>query len=683
MDAGKCNAPCNPDHASCLLTTCCGSRDGQLFTVSFTGRQNILLQVLRQLAFDYRTSAPTFRRRIEGSFVDSSALQVVNSNTEHSTLVAGRPCWGSTTNAASNAWFQDACYSLHWASRVNYADAERQCQEENHDARVAVPASAEENQFVTRLQCGCQGWLGIDTAAIGSPDADHQPQHYQNWTASTAVSQAGPCAQLRADGAWVKRPCTQHEGLLTDDADDENGGDYVAGAAKTHQGGNCFVCKRSRRRGDDKTVTLAASSASPSDTWRLECVADGDHPNELMVRMRHDPTGNYLACNSDDGGLHVVGPSEVGTATFVAVVSEEDGSFTLRQQSHYVALLDNNNLACLDAGKEEEQRHFGATASPSAAVFKPTCMLRILAARFLRLSIVTLSNDLGHRGRRECSVAVYDTTPSTASFRCRPAPLPAGSGPTAGDELWLEQQALLVSDQSRCLQPRTPLPFGRLRCINEHPRQSAVCTLAYGQGFTVARALTIDWNYIIFDTITVRANIQAALQNRFRYQGFAGTGDEDGNESELTWAATKEWANDFTVVFNNINEIAVVYAYVETRNWQMTLLALPLTTHTVQFWLEVVMLRYRWRALFQARGSFRVMYFEQPIGAQHDVGDVSNYDDIFFYIFGRYDFPVDASLIITLDNMEERKWPVALPTTSVVEEGAGVRQRGRPTGFPR
>jgi hypothetical protein len=115
----------------------------------------------------------------------------------------------------------------------------------------------------------------------------------------------------------------------------------------------------------------------------------------------------------------------------------------------------------------------------------------------------------------------------------------------------------------------------------------------------------------------------------------------------------------------------------------MTLLALPLTIHTVQFWLEVVMLRYRWRALFQARGSFCVMYFDQPIGAQHDVGDVSNYDDIFFYIFGRYDFPVEASLITTLDNLEERSWPVALPTTSVVEEGAGVRQRGRPTGFPR
>lgn len=682
MDVGKCNAPCNPDHASCLLTTCCGSRDGKLFTVSFTGRQNILLQVLRQLAFDYRTSAPTFRRKIERSFVDSSALEVVNSNTQHSLLVTGRHCSGNTTNA-SNAWFHDACYSLHWASRVNYADAERQCQQENHEARVVVPVSAEENQFVAQFQCGCQGWLGIDTTSIDNSNVGQQPQHFQNWTATASVSETGPCGQLRADGAWVKRPCIQYDGLLTDNANNDNGDGYVGDTVKTPHSSHCFVCKWSRRQGEDRAVTLAATSTAPSDTWRLERVAEGTHPNEILTRVLHDPTGKYLACNPDDGGLHVVGPDEGETATFIAVVNEGDGSYTLRTHSLYVALLNNNNLACLDARKEEGGGYLSATASPSAALFKPTCMLRVLADQFLRLSIVALSNDLHYRGRRECSVGVYDTTPYTDSFRCQPAPQPAGREPTADDELWLEQQALLVYDQSRWLKPRTPLPFGRLRCINEHPRQSTICTLAYGQGFTVARALTIEWNYIIFDTITVRANSQAALQTKFRYRSFAGASDEDGNESEVTLAASKECANDLTIAFNNFYELATVYAYVETRNWQMTLVALPMTAHTVQLWLEVVMLRYRWRALFQARGSFRVMYFGQPIGAQHDIGDVSNYDDIFFYIFGRYDFPEEASLITTLDNQEERSWSVPLPTSSVVEEGSGMRQRGQPIGFPR
>lgn len=667
---GKCNAPCNPDHVSCLLMTCCGSRDGQLFTVSFTGRQNILLQVLRQLSFDYRTSAPTFRRKIERSFVDSSALEVVNSNTQHSLLVTGRPCSLNSTNA-SNAWFQDACYSLYWASRLNYADAERKCQQENHDSRVVVPVSAEENQFVARLQCGCQGWLGIDTMLIDNSNVGPQLLHYQNWTASASVSEVGPCGQLRADGAWVKRPCIQNDGLLADNADDNKDDDYVEGSVKTPHSSNCFVCKRIRRQGEDRAVTLAAASTELSDAWRLERVMEGTRPNVIFMHVRHDSTGNYLACNPDDGGLHIVRADEGEAATFVAVINERDGSFTLEEHSLYVALLDDNSLACLDAKKEGKRGYSSASETPNAAVFKPTCMLRVLAAHFLRLSIVTLSNDLHYRGRRECSVAVFDTTPSTPSLRCQSAPQFAGGESTADDELWLEQQALLVYDESRWLQPRTPLPFGRLKCINEHPRQSTICTLAYGQGFTVARALTIDWNNIIFDSITVRANSQAALQTKFRYRGFTGASDEDNNESEDLSAASKEWANDFTTVFNNFYELAMVYAYVGTRNWQMTLLALPLTTHIVQFWLEVVMLRYRWRALFQARGSFRVMYFDQPIGTQHDIGDVSNYDDIFFYIFGRYDFPVEASLITTLDNQEERNWPMPLPTSSVVEEGSG------------
>lgn len=496
----------------------------------------------------------------------------------------------------------------------------------------------------------------------------------------------------------MSRPCKLHD---QDNDDDE---DY-----ESRHGGSCFICKRMLLTAADHThmeaVSLVPSSSSlPSETWRLLPVVPPD-PDHFVVQIQHEPSHQLLACSPEHDGLELVPPSNDAAtctrATFVVEVNQENGCFTLRQQCRVVAVVENDRqggsgrrLVCMEQQDQQQQQiKNGAAAAGTVATFRPTCMLRVFAQRYLRLSVVTLSEDLHHRGLRECSVAAYDTSPTTTSYRCRPLSGESRVGAAAqGDELWLEQQALLIGDESRWLRPRVPLPFGRLRCINEHPKQSAICTIAYGQGITIARALTVEWNYIIFDTVTKRKNVEVRLETSFRTPGFSrgggaaaagdgaggggeGDGEEDGedqsNEFTTSFSALKELANDFTALYNNIYEIAVVHAYVETRNWQMTLLAKPLTSYSVQFWLETVYLTYRWRALFQARGSFRVFYFDQPIGSHHAIGDLSNYDDIFFYVFGRYDFPLEGSLIATINNRGEERWPLALPTISIVEDDRG------------
>jgi len=654
--------------------TCCGSRDGRLFTVSFTGSRNIILQVLEQLAFDYRNNAPTFRSKVESSLTDSTPLKVLSRNSGDSYLIAAGPCLGSEAEEGYTQWhtFQKACYSLHWAVTTDYANAERLCTEHHADASVVVPTSAEENAFVTRLQSGCQGWLGAGAMLTAMEDGRKHGKKslsYSNWTAPMRESYGRPCAQLRADGGWVQHVCDRDDVSSQQSMYTAGKSGYVMDTFGTSQGVNCFVCKKLKRQSDTKAVTLSATSLSPFDSWQLFILADGNIKNEFKVRLRHEFSGMFLACSPDMGGLHVVAEDDTGGATFLALINEEDGSFTLRQRNHVVVLVDGK-LRCMDVSEERGRKNHSQKTYPDPAILKPMCLLRVLASRFLRLSVFSLSSDLKHRGHQECSIAVADTSATSDSFRCKLLSLSGDALTGARAELWLEQQALLISDYRRWLRPRVPLPFGLMQCINEHPQQSAICTTAYGQGLTVARAITLDWNTIAFDTITVRSNVEAVLEIAPRYRTLNGLGGNRQalNEPRLVWAATKEWFNDLTAVFNNFNEIAYVYAYVETRNWQTTILALPQTTHTVQFWLETVMLSYRWRALFQARGSFRVRYFDKVIGSKYDVGDLSNYDDIFFYIFGRYDFPAEASLIATVDHVDEESWPVILPGADFAEQ---------------
>jgi hypothetical protein len=351
-----------------------------------------------------------------------------------------------------------------------------------------------------------------------------------------------------------------------------------------------------------------------------------------------DPATGYVALSGQPGPCH----------PFRMTVDESSGDFTLSwapslESSLLLTVVTDPRSPALVCSQQEQ-------ATP--AVFRPSKMLRLLAYRYLRLAIVTRSADLAQPGFRECSIAAYDTSPEASSYACYVRQDLGRQWDVSSDLLYLEQEALLFQDRSRYLAPRVPLSQGRLRCENEDPDAIALCTFAYGEGLTFIRVLTVNWNYLIFDTATVRLNAQAAVSVVERYGGSGGgggggtpagiaegagaiggeqgqtenpaggeaagtgaggagpgepgAGEEQDTSNQLVQSVTgtKEFQNDFTVAYLNIFERVVIQSYIETRNWQMTLTVPPNTVHQEQFWLEVMYLRYRWRALFNARGGW-------------------------------------------------------------------------------
>lgn len=101
-----CDNPCSPDKQYCFVNACCGSRDGRYFTVAFAGqvrpthhkmsctrtctsstrpfaphiykprkKLDPVLQLLRQLTYDYRTNNPKLRAHIKELMGASAPLQ--------------------------------------------------------------------------------------------------------------------------------------------------------------------------------------------------------------------------------------------------------------------------------------------------------------------------------------------------------------------------------------------------------------------------------------------------------------------------------------------------------------------------------------------------------------------------------------------------------------------------------
>ena len=71
-----CDNPCSPDKTYCFVYACCGSKDGTYFTVAFAGQLDPVLQLLRQLTYDYRTHNPMLRAHIKTLMGASAPLQV-------------------------------------------------------------------------------------------------------------------------------------------------------------------------------------------------------------------------------------------------------------------------------------------------------------------------------------------------------------------------------------------------------------------------------------------------------------------------------------------------------------------------------------------------------------------------------------------------------------------------------
>jgi hypothetical protein len=171
VDTARCDLPCNPDKGSCFSFACCGSRDGNFFTVSWSGEQDILLQLLRQLSHDYRFNNPTFRRKVEGTFSGRTTFRLMPESPVggkkghgggHWKLRDGQqtPMFLSLGDGCPMGWtLHDRwCYKTNWATPMTYPRAVRECQADG--AELVTVTSQPESAFIVKLQGGCQGWLG-------------------------------------------------------------------------------------------------------------------------------------------------------------------------------------------------------------------------------------------------------------------------------------------------------------------------------------------------------------------------------------------------------------------------------------------------------------------------------------------------------------------------------------------
>jgi len=64
----------------------------------------------------------------------------------------------------------------------------------------------------------------------------------------------------------------------------------------------------------------------------------------------------------------------------------------------------------------------------------------------------------------------------------------------------------------------------------------------------------------------------------------------------------------------------------------------------------------------------RIKYFGQYIGSHHSIADLVSYEDRYFYMFGRYTAPFEASITVTVDNRDGYSWPIFIPPLSTGDE---------------
>jgi len=138
------------------------------------------------------------------------------------------------------------------------------------------------------------------------------------------------------------------------------------------------------------------------------------------------------------------------------------------------------------------------------------------------------------------------------------------------------------------------------------------------------------------------------------------------NTFTLTAAEVASFQNSFQAAYNNFYQFSVIRILVETRTWQWGQTIPPLSSYTFQFWLEREYLNYRWRALFLARGGFQLSVFGIPVGPSHkSLGDLSYFRDLEFFVFGSYEFPVKAGLILTsTERLDQDYVGIRVPETS-------------------
>ncbi len=686
-----CDRPCNPDKASCYLFTCCGDRNGTLFTVGWSGETDPMKQVLRRLTHDYRNST-AFRRRVAQQYFPGSTGE--GGGAGRRTSLRRRPphparpdnappLYLGMSDGCPVGWrlFQTQCYKEHWADPSTYTQARRKCQAEGAD--LVIVTSAAENQFVQGLQGGSQGWLHAHSFLAGGPSA--------------------PCRQMARDGSWVVASCD-------DDHDDEE-----------EERASCFVCEKPRAAAGAALVPYAdeawlmdvvQATSSAVYPWCCDCF------DAFLQNAHHQ---QYL-CADDQDRVYMSSDRDPAWCLWTVVVETRTGALALLTPHGAVVAQDDGastGLACrpLPWTWPRPRAHprpppppalaqelfAGSAGAPEGLLaLYPSFLPLVVAERYVRIAIHSInrrrrSPEPGGGGgpMRECSMAVLDTSPRSESFACRPLS-PNDDAGLHSNPLVFRQVALRAFDQSTYVTAREPLPNGRVTCVNQNPVETASCVFAYGQALILVRRFRANFGVLLLDTVTHLKQVTALQGVTVRYPTGAGAGGaalprrggggiaaagggpraaaggaaaaasgmgvangvggggRNANQLQFTDRALKQVQNSLTVAFNTFYQVINLKLMIEVRNWQVGVNTAPLTALTIQFWLTTHYLRFRWRAVFSPRGGFVLSLFGHPLGGEGEegdacfsLGDLSASEDLFFSMYGEYEEPVEASLTLS------------------------------------
>jgi hypothetical protein len=317
-------------------------------------------------------------------------------------------------------------------------------------------------------------------------------------------------------------------------------------------------------------------------------------------------------------------------------------------------------------------------------VLESSSVIAAIGWRYLRIHVATQSRRAPAEGPRECSMAAYDSSAESWSYECGRGGVVRTHEPRS--LIYFDQTTLLITDRSTYFTPREPLPNGRVRCINESPTETATCAMAYSRGIVVVQRFRAQWGIVLFDTavnLVQATNAQTLPYNTTRsppprpaatpLTGAGGTaggapgpvGTGTGSAANIgpgvprigtgtvnnprgalsfTDRETKNVQNAFTAAYTAFYQYSLVRLAINTRTTQLFLVVPPLTSITMQFWLNSELVKYRWRMGLLARGGFVASVFGRPVGSRHDLGDLSDGNDLTFVIFGELEQPVQAEV---------------------------------------
>lgn len=275
------------------------------------------------------------------------------------------------------------------------------------------------------------------------------------------------------------------------------------------------------------------------------------------------------------------------------------------------------------------------------SIFMSTQLIAPLAIQNLEISVAVYKQDK-MKCPRLCSMKVYDLTAASNSYYCYDVYGDSSSQPLVS----MSVASWTALDKTRILKPRAALENGRTRCENQSPTETATCSSAYGEGLSFQEQLDVLSGY------TIQEYFQVDFVNPI--SGLPGG------------------YYNFLTAFTNTYTYTSIRAYIESRNWAITVPIEPQSAATIQFWLATTEIFYVWQGILNAVGTFDISTMNVYLGRSRALTVLSQVEDLFFYTFGSYDYPFQAEIIITVNNIDQQKYPFQVPELSNAPAGLGL-----------